>query len=306
MLQRQIAKWGLDKKHKAPEMRAILRIARQRKAAGKESVFRVRGRRVDIEEVYRYFRRKGEDPASIDIPDSGPIPPTVTVETPPLVPVDMGIATTIPHPPDASVPSESGEEQVSSLAPLFPAASPHDSVEIEWNEWNKIFRPDAGASIINPPSQLPIYSQQATMGSNIIGGTRIPALSATMPPVLKKVPNPEPPTSSTGGNASGSGASLPPKIEEVAEPPDSILLSTIDSRSFRYPSVSPLQDYQSNDGAIDGGVSETAPLGRRSYSPHYGRTPHNSKEIKLARLEDAGENEDKDDGAKSMGRETIG
>jgi tetratricopeptide (TPR) repeat protein len=82
MYQRKIAQWGLDKKHKAPEMRAILRIARQRNAAGMQSIFRVRGRKIDIEEVYRYFKRKGEDPASIDVQDTGPTPSTVTVETP--------------------------------------------------------------------------------------------------------------------------------------------------------------------------------------------------------------------------------
>lgn len=82
MYQRKIAQWGLDKKHKAPEMRAILRLARQRQAAGQESVFRVRGRRVDIEEVYRYFKRKGEDPTRLDVRDGSPIPATVTVETP--------------------------------------------------------------------------------------------------------------------------------------------------------------------------------------------------------------------------------
>src|SRR5947209_8715877 len=83
MYQRKIAQWELDKKHKAPEMKAILRMARQRDAAGLASLFRVRGRRVDIEEVHRYFRRKGEDPATVDVNDSGPIPSTVKVETPP-------------------------------------------------------------------------------------------------------------------------------------------------------------------------------------------------------------------------------
>lgn len=81
MYQRKIAQWGLDKKHKAPEMRAILRLARQREAAGQESIFRIRGRRTDIEEVYRYFKRKGEDPAKLDVRES-PIPSTITVETP--------------------------------------------------------------------------------------------------------------------------------------------------------------------------------------------------------------------------------
>lgn len=82
MYQRKIAQWELDKKRKAPEMRAILRLARERQAAGQESIFRIRGRRTDIEEVYRYFRRRGEDPTRIDVRDS-PIPPTITVDSPP-------------------------------------------------------------------------------------------------------------------------------------------------------------------------------------------------------------------------------
>jgi tetratricopeptide (TPR) repeat protein len=80
MYQRKIAQWELDKKHKAPEMRAILRLAREAEAAGQESIFRIRARRVDIEEVLRYFKRKGEDPIKLDVRES-PIPPTITVET---------------------------------------------------------------------------------------------------------------------------------------------------------------------------------------------------------------------------------
>ena len=90
MYQRKIAQWELDKKHKAPEMKAILRLARQRQAAGQESIFRIRGRRVDIEEVLRYFKRKGEDPTKLDVRDS-PIPSTITVKTPsPSRPVPNG------------------------------------------------------------------------------------------------------------------------------------------------------------------------------------------------------------------------
>jgi tetratricopeptide (TPR) repeat protein len=81
MYQRKIAQWELEKKHKGPEMRAIIRLARQRQAAGQESIFRIRGRKTDIEEVFRYFKRRGEDPNTLDVRDS-PIPPTISVETP--------------------------------------------------------------------------------------------------------------------------------------------------------------------------------------------------------------------------------
>jgi hypothetical protein len=81
MYQRKIAQWQLEKKHKAPEMRAILRLARQRQAAGQDSVFRIRGRPTEIAEVLRYFKRRGEDPNKLDVHDA-PIPTTITVETP--------------------------------------------------------------------------------------------------------------------------------------------------------------------------------------------------------------------------------
>jgi Clr5 domain/Fungal Zn(2)-Cys(6) binuclear cluster domain len=81
MYQRKIAQWGLEKKTKRTEMSAILRIVKEREAAGQESIFRIRGRRFDIEEVYRYFKRRGEDPNKLDVQDS-PIPSTITVETP--------------------------------------------------------------------------------------------------------------------------------------------------------------------------------------------------------------------------------
>ncbi|KAF7504133.1 hypothetical protein GJ744_002651 [Endocarpon pusillum] len=81
MYQRKLAQWGLEKKHKAPEMRAILRIARQRQAAGQHSVFRIRGRQIDIEEVVRYFKRRGEDPSTLALPECA-TPHTITIETP--------------------------------------------------------------------------------------------------------------------------------------------------------------------------------------------------------------------------------
>ena len=62
-------------------MRAILRMARQRQAAGQHSVFRIRGRQIDIEEVLRYFKRRGEDPSKLDLPECA-IPDTISVETP--------------------------------------------------------------------------------------------------------------------------------------------------------------------------------------------------------------------------------
>ena len=59
MYKTHIAKWGLDKKNKEPEMRAIVRKNKQRAERGKRSNFRVRNRHLDLAEVIRYWERKG-------------------------------------------------------------------------------------------------------------------------------------------------------------------------------------------------------------------------------------------------------
>ena len=59
MYKTHIAKWGLDKKNKEPEMRAIVRKNEQRAEQGKRSNFRVRKRQLNFAEVVRYWERKG-------------------------------------------------------------------------------------------------------------------------------------------------------------------------------------------------------------------------------------------------------
>ena len=54
-----ISKWKLDKKNKRSEMMAIVHKNRQRADAGKRSVFRVRGKEIDMQEVERYLERAG-------------------------------------------------------------------------------------------------------------------------------------------------------------------------------------------------------------------------------------------------------
>ena len=59
MYKKRIKQWGLDKKNKEPEMRAIVRKRKQRADQGKGSTIRVRGQVLDFEKVVRYFHRKG-------------------------------------------------------------------------------------------------------------------------------------------------------------------------------------------------------------------------------------------------------
>ena len=58
MYKSRIKKWGLDKNCKAKEMKAIARKKVERDAIGKASLFQIRGRQVEIEEVLRHFKRK--------------------------------------------------------------------------------------------------------------------------------------------------------------------------------------------------------------------------------------------------------
>ena len=59
MYKTHIAKWGIDKKNKEPEMRAIVRKNKQRAEQGKRSNFRVRKQQLNFAEVVRYWERKG-------------------------------------------------------------------------------------------------------------------------------------------------------------------------------------------------------------------------------------------------------
>ena len=90
MYKTHIAKWGLDKKNKEPEMRAIVRKNKQRTEQGKSSHFRVRKRDLDFTEVVRYWKRRGVTiDEVIDRSIASPTPETVecfTVVSSPITP----------------------------------------------------------------------------------------------------------------------------------------------------------------------------------------------------------------------------
>lgn len=58
MYTNRIAKWGLEKKRKSKEMKAIIRKERARTLQGKSSIFRARGRTIDYRDVVSYWKRK--------------------------------------------------------------------------------------------------------------------------------------------------------------------------------------------------------------------------------------------------------
>ncbi|KAG6988550.1 hypothetical protein G7Y79_00071g097210 [Physcia stellaris] len=57
---KHIKKWGIDKKNKKFEMRAMARKYSEREQKGKKSHFTVRGRAVDLAEILRYCQRRDE------------------------------------------------------------------------------------------------------------------------------------------------------------------------------------------------------------------------------------------------------
>lgn len=59
MYKKRIKKWGLDKNNKEHEMIAAMQLLKKREALGKETELHIRGRRVSIPDLEKYFRRKG-------------------------------------------------------------------------------------------------------------------------------------------------------------------------------------------------------------------------------------------------------
>ena len=82
---KKITEWGLDKKSKESEIRAILRKRNQRAAVGKESVFLIRGRIKEPGEIERYLKRK---PLSFgaEQAQTAPTPPELECFTPIEIP----------------------------------------------------------------------------------------------------------------------------------------------------------------------------------------------------------------------------
>lgn len=90
MYKTRIKQWGLDKKNKEPEMRAIVRKHKQRADQGKGSTIHVRGQIRTIVEAFRYWERKG---VSIDEiiarQTASPTPEAVMLSTPIPSPIVM-------------------------------------------------------------------------------------------------------------------------------------------------------------------------------------------------------------------------
>ena len=98
MYKTRIDQWGLDKKNKEFEMRAIVRKNKQRSDQGKRSVIRVRGRLRDFAEIIRYWDRKGVSIDEVIARCTGsPTPEAVDFSTPVSSPVSTPLVLAIPE-----------------------------------------------------------------------------------------------------------------------------------------------------------------------------------------------------------------
>ena len=88
MYKSRITKWKIDKNNKESDMAVILRKKTQRDAVGKGSSFRVRGKPVEIQEIMRYFKRKGtkQNPAFRVASPTVTTPSYIVCSTPSPVP----------------------------------------------------------------------------------------------------------------------------------------------------------------------------------------------------------------------------
>ena len=55
----RISEWKLDKRNKKDDVLALVRKKVQRDAAARKSSFRLRSRAVNLEDAFRYLKRKG-------------------------------------------------------------------------------------------------------------------------------------------------------------------------------------------------------------------------------------------------------
>jgi len=74
MYKSRITAWGLDKKMKGNEVRAVVRMRRKRLAAGKASTFRVRGQVLDFDKVKSHLKRKGLTLDDVPSESNSPVP----------------------------------------------------------------------------------------------------------------------------------------------------------------------------------------------------------------------------------------
>jgi hypothetical protein len=80
MLKKRIKKWDLVRKHKQADMLCALKLAFQREAQDKKTIFVIRGRVVTFDNIKDYFRRKGVRDLQSLMNGSGTTAPTTRID----------------------------------------------------------------------------------------------------------------------------------------------------------------------------------------------------------------------------------
>lgn len=99
MLKKRIKKWYLERKHKHADMLFALRLALEREAKGKKTVFMIRGCLFTFEGIKHYFRRKGVRNLQSFAFDTDNVFPTTQIDCRTPEPERLvGRATNVPQP----------------------------------------------------------------------------------------------------------------------------------------------------------------------------------------------------------------
>ena len=80
MLKKRIKSWDLDRNHKQADMLYALRLAFQREAQDKKTIFRIRGRIITFRDIEQYFRRKGVHDLQSHIANTSAAAPTTRID----------------------------------------------------------------------------------------------------------------------------------------------------------------------------------------------------------------------------------
>jgi hypothetical protein len=110
MLKKRIKKWSLDRNKKHADMLVALRLALEREAMRKKTVFSIRGRLVTFDDVRHYFRRKGIHDLKSLASDASTSSPTTQIDC---------------HTPEPETPSEIRDTRDPESLPSAEGTSMH-------------------------------------------------------------------------------------------------------------------------------------------------------------------------------------
>ena len=125
MYKHRIKLWGLRKNNQEQEARTVMRKKVARQAIGKQSNFRLRGKPIDVDDIVRYFKRKGiPNPEALGGNEDASTPSNLSCWTPsPTV-----SSTRSPTPQITELPNQ--DEEALAIRPVNdqPGEDIHDNI----------------------------------------------------------------------------------------------------------------------------------------------------------------------------------